>query len=413
MNEAISPFFVEKYKHLSEYLKEKNSMISGTGLMTRTDIDGFITTLTKNVFDGRKKAKNEMLELKKNKGDPNTIAALDMKQSSFKVLGNSLYGITSLPYFKYYYNDIAATITYSGQSYLKIMINHVNDMLNKFCGTNNVDYAFYGDTDSIYFTCDAIIEKFCKGKEKHEIIKFLEKLVKNVIQVEMNKKLDNIAKKLNVHENKMFFKLEGISDSAIWLAKKRYVANILYNEGVWYDPPDMKVMGMEIVRSSTPKYIKEQLRKAVKICITGTEDELQDYVKSCKVDFMKRSVEEIAFPRGCNGLITYADEKTIYKPGTQAHIRAALLHNHMLKEKKLDGHVRPIEDGERIKFVWLKKPNPMKDDVIAYVGKLPHEFGLHQYISKDVMFEKGFISPIEGVLQAIGWSWERETKLDF
>lgn len=397
-------------------------ILSANGLITSNQVNGFIPQLTRFVFDGRKEAKNRMLELKSNLKKikdatekfetEKEIAALNTRQNALKVLGNALYGVCALPHFRYYKHAIAEAITTCGKSYLKMMIVVLNDVLNRLCKTKGVDYVFYGDTDSLFFTLDKFVELYCsKLKDDKEITAYIEKFVKNVIQPEMNSKLEEVSKQINAPENMMFFKLEGISKNAIWLAKKRYCTALLYNEGVWYDPPEYKIMGMEIVRSSTPKLIKEKLRSAVEICNEGQEFDLQEFVQSCKEDFMKREIEEIAFPRGCNGLSVYADENTIYKPKTPAHVRAALLHNRMIETQNLK--IKPIGEGEKIKFVYLKMPNPIHENIIAFVGKLPSEFGLDSYVCKETMFEKGFIAPLEGVLEAIKWDWEEKNTLDF
>jgi DNA polymerase elongation subunit (family B) len=402
---------------------KSNEILSCNGLVTRSDISGFIPILTKQVFDGRKEAKNKMLDLKKivksienaleKSSTESDISALNMKQNVLKVLGNSLYGVCSLQHFRYYNHYIAEAITLSGQAYLKLTMKIINDVLNKLCGTVGKEYAFYGDTDSIFFTADAMVKKMWSNKTDDEIVAALEKFVMKVLQPEINDKLSVLTKKMGAPENYMFFKLEGISKNAIWLAKKRYIAALRYNEGVWYNPPEMKIMGMEIVRSSTPKFIKEQLRKAVQICIDGEESDLQKFVSVCKSDFIKKDVEDISFPRGCNGLGVYSDEKTIYKSGTPIHVRAALMHNHIIHEKNLSTKIQAIGDGDKIKFVHLKMPNPIHENIIGYTSKLPVEFGLHKYVDKNMMFEKGFVGPLEGVLKAIGWTSEEQNTLDF
>ena len=257
------------------------------------------------------------------------------------------------------------------------------------------------------------MNKFCNKTDKYEIVAFLEKFVFDVLQVKINEYLDSVMSNFGVPKNIVTFKLEGIADTSIWVAKKKYVSNLLYNEGVWYDPPEMKVMGLDIVRSSTPKFIKEQLKKSVNICINETEDELQKYVAKMKDEFMKQDIETIAFPRGCNGIDTYRDSATIYKAKTPIAVRAALMHNHWIEKKGFHGKIKPIENGERIKYIHLKMPNPTREDVFGFIGKLHKDLDIHRHIDKNVMFEKGFIAPLEGILNAIGWEWEQKNTLDF
>lgn len=401
----------------------EDEILSCNGLITSKSKVGFISTLTKKVFDDRKNAKNRMLELKKTVkaiedslerfATEQEIAALNMKQNVLKVLGNSLYGVCSLTHFKYYDHYIAEAITLSGQSYLKTTMRIINETLNRICETEGVIYAFYGDTDSIFFTAEALVQKFWKDLDDKEIVGKLEKFVMKVLQKEINDQLDALSARMGAPENKLFFKLEGISKNAIWLAKKRYIAALKYNEGVWYEPEEMKIMGMEIVRSSTPKFIKEKLKEAVEICIKGTEEELQDYVAQFEDVFMSKDIEDISFPRSCNGISTYFDPVNRYKPKTPIHVRASIIHNMLVDELGLDHKIRKITDGDKIKFIHLNMPNPVHEDVIAYVGKFPKEFELSKYVDKKTMFEKVFIGPLEGVLDVIGWKWKHENTLDF
>ena len=418
-NQVKFPFFTHdttESRTLHEFdpsvFDPKTELVASNGVITDKTKDGFMRVLIMKMFQERKDAKDMMLHLKKVKGDKSEIAALNMKQNSLKVALNSLYGCLSMQYFRYFDNELAEAVTMTGQMIIQNTAMEVNRLLNKILGTKDVMYAFYSDTDSVYISFEHFVSRFCKGKNDKDTVAYLEKFVLDVLQGKINDYLDDLMGNFGVPKNLVTFKLEGIADTSIWLAKKRYVSNLLYNEGVWYDPPEMKIMGMEIVRSSTPKFIKNELKKAVAICINGTESELQAFIASCKSDFLKRSIEEISFPRGCNGITTYSDDIDIYKSGTPIQVRAALMHNKLVRDKGLTSKIREIADGERIKYIHLKTPNPTREDVIAYVGKFPKEFNLEKYIDKKAMFEKGFLGPIEGVLDAIGWESEEKNLLD-
>lgn len=402
---------------------QPGTILSANGLITTSEFTGFIPELTRFVFDGRKEAKDQMLDLKKKLSDMSPseksaaeleIAALNTRQSVLKVLGNSLYGVCALKHFRYYNFSIASAITLSGQLYLKKTMKLINDALNKIAGTVDVEYAFYGDTDSIFFTADAIVQKFWSDKDDKTIVGNLEKFVMKVLQPEINSKLVVLTEQMGAPETLLNFKLEGISKDAIWLAKKRYIAALMYNEGVWYDPIDYKIMGMEIVRSSTPKFIKKKLKEAVEIIVSGKEEDLHTFVENFKVEFMKQGYDTISFPRGCNGIETYRDATNIFKPKTPQHVRGALIFNSLIKKYGLDAAVPEIGDGDRIKFILLRKPNTAFSDVIAYNGsKIPEQFDLEKFIDWNLMFDKVFIGPLEGVLEAVNWTTEEQNTLDF
>lgn len=331
------------------------------------------------------------------------IASLDLEQKFLKISLNSSFGCFSMVYFRYFDHDSAEAITTTGQLIIQNTMKCINQMMSKLMGPG--DYVVASDTDSVYINLEKLVEKHCEGKSDSEIINWIEKFITKVLQVEVNKYLDDLMLNFGAPKNIVTFKLEGISDSAIWLAKKRYACNLLYNEGVRYDPPDVKVMGMEIVRSSTPSYIKDELLNGLKVCLNGQEEELHELVRKAKEDFEKKDIEDISFPRGLNGMDVYGDEETIYKKKTPMHVRAALLHNDFAKRKGYN-RVKPIENGDRIKFIHLKMPNPVHEDIIAYVGKMPKEFGLEKYIDRKLQFEKVFIGPLKGILDAIDWTTE-------
>lgn len=303
-------------------------------------------------------------------------------------------------------------ITLTGQVGIRKAMELVDAFLNKALGTTNVTYCAYSDTDSLYIILDDLVAKHCKGKTDSEIVDFLEKFVFGVIQPMLNKGLGELMSKLGAPKCMLEFKLECIGTAIVFVAKKRYAFDILYSEGVRYAQPKMKVMGMEIVRSSTPSAIKDQLKKGVKLVLEKDEIALQAYIAEVKTSFMNLEYSEIAFPRGCNGLLTYADSSTIYKAGCPKHVRAALLYNHHLTKMGLEDKYPLIGEGDKIKFIALKKPNPFHEDVIGFPVKIPEEFGLDKYINYEEQFQKAFMAPLESVLDAVKWSSEPKVNLE-
>jgi DNA polymerase elongation subunit (family B) len=210
----------------------------------------------------------------------------------------------------------------------------------------------------------------------------------------------------------MQMKRESLADKGIWTAKKRYIMNVYNNEGVQYKTPKMKVMGLEMVKSSTPAAIREKMKQSIELILRGNEDEVQKFINEFKEQFFKLPAEEISFPRGVNGLAEYSDSSTLYKKGTPIHVKGAILYNHNLKKLKLEKKYPMIQEGEKLKFTYLKKPNPFMDTVISYPNRLPKEFGLQDYIDYEMQFEKAFLDPIRIILDSIGWSTEKKSTLD-
>ena len=217
---------------------------------------------------------------------------------------------------------------------------------------------------------------------------------------------------MNVYQQKMVMKREVIADTGIWTAKKHYILNVHDSEGVRYEEPKLKIVGIEAIKSSTPEACRHSLKEIFNIIISGTEDDVIGYIEKFKEKFFGLNMEAVAFPRSVNGLKKYKDSATIYKKSTPIHVKGSLIYNHMLRTKKLTRRYPVIQEGEKVKFTYLKDPNPAGDKVISVLNSLPKEFELEKYIDYDTQFEKAFIEPLKGVLDVIGWETERKSSLD-
>lgn len=402
---------IDKCLSGSVSVKNDTSIISANGLTTTKEFRGFIPILVERMFDLRKKTKNRMLDLKKQNAPEEEYAALDVAQKAFKIAANSFYGVTGLQHFRYYDYRLAEAVTSTGQIYIKKAKEILDELLSKL--SNNIDVSTYLDTDSIYFSCDGIVAAKCQTMNDSEIVNYLEKFVFDIVQPYLNKKLLEFSTKFGIDDCKIFFKLECIGPSIIFVAKKRYAFDILYSEGVRYEKPKMKVMGIEIVRSSTPSVVKDYLKESLALCLRSDEKSLQKKVKEVRESFMQHHYKDISFPRGVNGLSTYSNAASIYKSGCPIHVRGALLYNNQLQRKNLHTKYPLIAEGDKIKFVALKMPNPIHENVIAFSKTIPSELGLDSYIDYNVQFEKSFLAPLEGILNAIKWTAEEKVTLDF
>ena len=224
--------------------------------------------------------------------------------------------------------------------------------------------------------------------------------------------MTKLANYTNAFENKIFFKREIIADKGIFVAKKRYALNVFDDEGLRLTKPKLKVMGLEIVRSSTPGPIRESLREAVRLILTSSQEELHSFIEETREGFNNMTAEEIAFPRGCNNMAKYHSQADIYSKGTPIHVRGGLLYNHYVKKMNLGLKYERIQEGDKIKFLYLKEPNVIGENTIAFITKLPTEFDLDKYVDYNVIFEKAFIEPLKNILQPIGWHTEPQATLE-
>ena len=337
------------------------------------------------------------------------IARCNNIQMAKKISLNSAYGAIGNEHFRYYKLANAEAITLSGQLSIRWIENKMNQYLNRVLKTDNVDYVIASDTDSIYLCLDALVKNVFGDKlpEKEKVVTFLDKACQSQIEPFIEKSYQELAEYVNAYDQKMQMKRENIADRGIWTAKKRYILNVWDSEGVRYAQPKMKIMGLETARSSTPAYFRDKLYEAFKIIIGKTNDELINFINVVRDETRKRPYAEVAFPRGINNLAKYRHPSEIYKKGTPIQVRGALLYNHYVKKYKIENKHPLIQEGEKIKFMYLKTPNPIHENCISFFGDLPQEFGLEKYVDYQTQFEKSFLEPLKNVLQCIGWKYEK------
>lgn len=405
-------------EHKLDNLKENKVCMTANGYSFKTDKQGIFPEIVQKLFDDRQKYKKLMIaaqkkfEETKNKDYQKEIAKYNNFQMARKIQLNSLFGAWGNEFFRFSDPRIAEGITITGQYIIRTVGKALNEYLNKICNSNNFIYSFYSDTDACYITLDPLVQKFYKDMPREKIVEILDKICNEKIEKAINKACDDLMSYTNAFEQKVYFKREVIADRGIWVAKKRYALNVYNNEGVQYNEPKLKVMGLEIVRSSTPEPIRDALREAVKIVLTKTELHLQKYVSDFEQKFREFKPEEIAFPRGVNGVEKYTDRASIYKQGTPMHVRGSLLYNHYLKQMKLDKKYELIREGDKIKFLYLREPNTIGENCIAFVSSIPEEFNLKKYADYDTMFEKAFLEPMTTILNGIGWSAKPKASLE-
>jgi len=368
----------------------KDVTITPNGQYFRTDIQGFLPKMLEERYEDRKKFKKLMIQAKKEyeiENDEvkkleiyNRVSRYDNLQLAKKVSLNSAYGALGSKYFRFYDLRMALAVTLAGQLSIRWIEGELNRYLNKLLKTEN-DYVIAADTDSIYLNLGPLVNKVYSGeKEVNQVISFMDKVCEDKIQPFIDASYQNLASYVHAYDQKMQMKREALADKGIWTAKKRYILNIYNNEGVQYKEPKMKVMGLEMIKSSTPAAIREKMRESIKIMMQGTEEDIHVFIADFKETFKQLPPEDISFPRGMNGLKEYSDSVSLYKKGTPIHVKGAILYNARLKALKLEKKYPLIQEGEKIKFTYLKMPNPIKDTVISYPTRLPQEFGLQEFI---------------------------------
>ena len=399
----------------------ENATLTPNGQFFRTDIQGFLPKMMEEMYEDRKKFKKMMIQAKKDyeaeKDDTKKyeiekrIARYNNLQLAKKVSLNSAYGALGSQYFRFYDLRMALGVTTAGQLSIRWIEQKINSYMNSLLKTDK-DYVIASDTDSIYLRLGELVDKFIKNtSDKNKVISFMDKICEEKIQPFIDKSYGELADYVHAYDQKMQMKREALADKGIWTAKKRYIMHVYNNEGVQYTEPDMKVMGLEMIKSSTPAPVREKMKQALQIMMKGTESDMHKFIDTFRTEFKKLNVEDISFPRGINGLKEYGNKTTIYSKGTPIHVRGALLYNKYLEEKGLSKKYPLIQEGEKIKFTYLKTPNTFKENVVSFPGRLPPEFGLQDCIDYNMQFDKTFLEPIKVILDCMDWTTERTNSL--
>lgn len=407
----------------NSYVKQHNLAMAANGQLFRRDRMSFFAELMDKFYNQRKKFKKLALDSKKAlqsctddaavRNHERQIAKYDTMQMAYKIALNSAYGAIGNNYFRHYDVRQAEAITLSGQLSIRWIQNKLNAYLNKLFSTRDRDYVIASDTDSVYLNLKTAVDVSCAGEtDKNKIVDFLDKFCNKILDPYIQKCYQQLADRMNAYAQKMEMKREVIADRGLWKAKKMYCLNVYDSEGVRYSEPQLKIMGIEVQRSSTPSICREHLKKCVKIILTQDEKSLIDYIDNFKQLFFASTPEDISFPRGVNGLEKYSSAVTIFRKGSPIHVKGALIFNHLIDKLKLNKRYTKIADGDKIKFLYLREPNPTGDRVISYTGKIPPEMKLTKFVDYNMQFEKAFLDPLIGLLEVIGWSHERRNSLE-
>lgn len=406
---------------LNEYTLTPN------GQLFKTTQQGFLCKIMEEMFNDRARYKKEAIKAKKqleNENDVHKRNEIEKRISRYnnlqlvkKVSLNSAYGALGNEYFRFFDVRQASAITTAGQLSIRWIENKLNSYLNKLLSTTDKDYVIASDTDSIYLSLDELVRQTFGEKgpyvDEQQIITFMDKVCENKIQPFIDKCYTELARYTNAYSQKMIMKREVLADKSIWTAKKHYVLNVYNNEGVAYKTPQKKIMGLDMIKSSTPSACRDKLKESLDVLLSRTEADMIEFIDTFREEFKMLPIVDIAFPRGVNGIDKYTIKKTgMYDKGTPIHVRGSILYNLMIKRHKLEKKYPLIMEGEKIKFIYLKEPNPIQSNIVSFHQMLPPEFELDKYIDYNTQFEKSFLEPLKTLLDCIGWKAEQVNSLE-
>ena len=384
-----------------------NVTMTPNGALFKKNVKGFLPEMMEGMYNDRVKYKKAMLDAKQKLVDTKDpkyekdISKFNNIQMAKKISLNSAYGAIGNMWFRYYSLPMAEAITTSGQLSIRWIEKKINEYMNNLLKTDDVDYVLASDTDSVYITFDKLVEKFSPKNP----VDFLDTIAKEKIEPFIDASYQELAEYLNAYDQKMQMKREVIADKGVWTAKKRYILNAWDIEGVRYKEPSLKMMGIEAVKSSTPAPCRAKIKEALKIMMSGTEKELNTFIQDFREEFLTLPPEEIAYPRSVNGLSKWTESHNLFKKGAPIHVKGGILYNHLVKKNKLENYYPNIQEGDKIKFLYLKLPNVYQSSAISFITTLPKQLDFQ--VDYELQFEKSFIEPLNFIIEKIGWLVDR------
>lgn len=386
---------------------------------------GVIPRAMQMLFDERKAVKQQMLGAKRDKesaekqgkkdgsyGDK--IAMLDATQKALKVVANGGYGAIGNGSFRYYRPSIAEGITLSGQLTIKFISEHINSFLNKLLKTKDADYVIAADTDSAYLNLGELVNQLLQKDTTEETVEAIDEWMKGVFEPFLAARFVELAEYVGAMKNHMYMKRETICDKGVFRGKKNYLLQVWDNEGVRYTKPIIKAVGLESQRSSTPGICREELKACFEVILNGNQAQLIDRVKDFRFRYNQMPLNKIASPRGVSDMDKWIDRdtKALYKSGTPIHVKAAIHYNDFLKQNDEWARKYPaIKNGNKMKFVYLKQPNPLRNTAIGFPDELPTEFGLDKYLDRDTQFDKTFLQALKSIASLAKMDTEKRASL--
>jgi len=325
-------------------------------------------------------------------------------QEALKVICNGLYGCLGSPYFRFFNLKIAESITITGHSIIENSCESVNLYMNKLLKTDGKDFVLAMDTDSNYIDFSDLVARIAPDRSDEVIVNFLDTISKVKIQPMLANSFDIFSKKTNYYESRLFMKRESICKAIFLEKKKRYILKVFDNEGVRLAIPEVKIVGLESVRSDIPEWCRKRLKQCFTMLFECNQEQMQTFIADTETEFFQLNVSKIAKPTSITDIVKYTDNVGMPVKGATAAAKGSINYNNLLIKHKLQSQFSQISNGDKIRLLPLKMPNPSNMEIIAFKEKIPVEFGIEKYVNMNILFEKNFIDPISRVLTVMGWS---------
>jgi len=378
---------------LKDFFDKNQVSISDNGIIYRTDKQGLIPTLLSEWFDKRK----EFRKLAKkfgDAGDEDQYGYFNRRQHIQKIVLNSMYGVLGLPVFRFYDLDNAEATTKTGQALIKFTKKIGNHFYNKELGTEK-DYCIYIDTDSVFYSAVPLIEHRFPNQDLSDVMK-TQRI--NEIATEVQKYLNDsyhyFAKKFcNLDVHRFEIKQEIVAKAGLFIVKKRYGMKIISDNGVQVNKTMVK--GLDTVRSNFAPLFRKLLSDVLDDILGSVpKDKIDHRITRFKKNMKYNQLDDISSPTGVKGIWKYMEKKdkenssvfSTFKKGTPVHVKAAIAYNDLVRYFKQDNKYQFINNGDKIRWVYLKN-NTLGLNAVAYKGhEDPPE--IMEFINKNIDHDK-------------------------
>lgn len=397
------------------YLQKTKLTRTANGVYFINNRTGFLPSIMSEMFDKRRRAQQAAAAAKSKK----ERARYHNEQFAIKIfLLNSGFGALASPYNRWYYYQFAEAATSTGQLLTRMVEKEVNIFMNARCGTQDTDYVIATDTDSVHVS----LGRVSTVTDADSAYRF----VRDELSPAIDAAIEKTTRALNcVPHAKLHMKLEGISSRAVWIAKKRYAARVV-RDGDGKQVDYIKTLGVESVRSSTPRFIRERYEQALQLVLSdaSTARELSEFIRETRAlaplqrpdqIFFPRTVSEVdkwrSVPQQRDSVSGWQDfQRCYYKKGTPAHVKAALAYNHLIEKLGISDRYEPIRDGQKVRYAYLYEPNEAGADAFAIPeDTIPPEMkSIVTRINWSRQIDAAFISPIKKLAETIQWSVSEE-----
>jgi DNA polymerase elongation subunit (family B) len=379
---------------------------------------GVLPRIMQEMYEARAENKRKQIEAEKllqNETDKERIRFLSDEIAKYKSLQmalkvglNSAYGATGSEFFVLFDSRLAEAITSSGRLAILWIGDWMNNFLRKTLKTDK-NYIIAQDTDSMYVNLEDLVKATFAGKNptEKEIVDFLDNIGKGALKKVIDEGFNDLKNYTNAFDQKMVMKRESIANIGFWTGKKRYALSVWDQEGVRYKHPKIKITGLESVKSSTPPKTRKAIEILIKLALLRGKKRSQNFIEKYRNMFHSFELRDIAIPTGVNGLDKYKMEYDgSYTSGTPMHVRSAIVYNKFIEDNGLTKKYERIKEGNKIRYVFLKVPNPTGDDVFAWEEIIPDELDIMKYLDYNALYNRTFLNPVSKIMSAMGWPTE-------